>query len=63
MVGDLSPDRGSPHFERAQKEPRTTGRGTLQRPDGTVLEVEWVTFHTRVAELPYIVSVCWQVDG
>jgi PAS domain S-box-containing protein len=58
-VGDLSPERASPHFEDVQRHPRTTGRSTIQRRDGTQVEIEWVTFRTRVADLPYMVSVCW----
>jgi PAS domain S-box-containing protein len=59
-VGALSPDRGSPHFEEVQRHAPASGRSTFRRPDGTDVEVEWVTFRTRVAGLPYMVSVCWR---
>jgi PAS domain S-box-containing protein len=58
-VGDLTPDRAAPHFEQVQRERRTVGRSTIHRRDGTTVEIEWVTFHSRVAELPYMVSICW----
>jgi PAS domain S-box-containing protein len=58
-VGDLTADRAAPHFEAVQRVQRTVGRSAIHRRDGGVVEIEWVTFHTRVAELPYMVSVCW----
>jgi PAS domain S-box-containing protein len=61
-VGDLTPNRAAPHFEEVQRVPRTAGRSAIHRRDGSVVPIEWVTFHTRVAELPYMVSVCWS-DG
>lgn len=59
VVGELTPDRAAPHFEEVQRARRTVGRSQVHRRDGAVVDVEWVTFHTRVAELPYMVSVCW----
>jgi PAS domain-containing protein len=53
-VGDLSPDRASPLFEQVQHPGVHTG--TLTAPGG---EVEFMTCPTRVAGLPYMVSVCW----
>jgi PAS domain S-box-containing protein len=53
-VGDLSPDRASPLFEEVQHAGVHTG--TLTAPSG---EIEFMTCQTRVAGLPYMVSVCW----
>ena len=62
-VGDLTPDRAEPHFNAAQREPRLSGRSRIDRRDGTSVEVEWVSFHTHVAALPYMVSVVWPVGA
>jgi PAS domain S-box-containing protein len=59
-VGALSPDRGSPHFEEVQRRAPLAGRSTIHRRDGAEVAIEWVTFRTRVAGLPYMVSVCWR---
>jgi len=62
-VGDLTPDRAAPHFTEAQRETRLTGRSQIDRRDGTSVEVEWVSFHTHVAALPYMVSVVWPLGA
>lgn len=53
-VGDLSPDRALPLFEQVQHP--GVHAGTLVAPTG---EIEFMTSRTRVAGLPYMVSVCW----
>lgn len=53
-VGDLSPNRASPIFEQVQHP--DVHAGTLMAPTG---EIEFMTSRTRVAGLPYMVSVCW----
>ena len=53
-VGDLSPDRASPLFEQVLHPGVHTG--TLTAPNG---EVDFMTCQTRVAGLPYMVSICW----
>ena len=53
-VGDLSPDRASPLFEEVQHGGVHTG--TLTAPNG---EIEFMTCQSRVAGLPYMVSICW----
>jgi PAS domain S-box-containing protein len=58
-VGDMSADRGAPHFESVQRNAVHTGSLSIQRADGPV-EIEWLTCHTRVAGLPYMVSMCWR---
>jgi PAS domain-containing protein len=53
-VGDLTPDRASPLFEQVQRS--GIHIGTLTSPSG---EIDFMTCQTRVAGLPYMVSVCW----
>jgi PAS domain-containing protein len=58
-VGELTPDRATPQFERTQQAPIVTGSQIIRRPDGDV-EIDWVTCHSVVANLPYMVSFCWR---
>ena len=58
-VGDMSPDRGSPHFQEVQRHPFHRGSSRIMRHDAAV-EIDWVTCRTRIAGLPYIVSMCWR---
>jgi PAS domain-containing protein len=60
-VGDMSPNRASPLFEEVQH--GSVHRGSLQvhREDG-VVDIDWLTCRTRIAGLPYMVSVCWRKD-
>jgi PAS domain-containing protein len=60
-VGDMSADRGSPHFEDVQRGVVSTGSSTIEGADGAV-DIDWVACHTRVAGLPYMVSICWRKD-
>ena len=53
-VGDLAAVRASPLFEEVQRAGVHTG--TLTAPSG---EIDFMTCQTRVAGLPYMVSVCW----
>jgi hypothetical protein len=57
-VGDLSPDRADEVFTEVQK--RGVHTGVMQSPTG---EIHYVTCKTRVAGLPYMVSVCWRKDA
>ena len=54
-VGDLSDNRASPTFERVQARGVHTGR--ITSPTG---DLEFMTCATRIAGLPYMVSVCWR---
>ena len=58
-TGDLSPGRAAELVEDVQRRDVSSGRSTFSRSDGAEVEVEWVTFRTRVAGLPYMASVCW----
>jgi PAS domain-containing protein len=53
-VGDLSEDGVDALFQEVQK--RGVHTGTMGGPNG---EIEYVTCRTKVAGLPYMVSVCW----
>jgi PAS domain-containing protein len=61
-VGDMSPNRAMPHFEDVQHGPLHRGSSQIQRDDGAVVDIEWLTCRTRVAGLPYMVSICWRKD-
>jgi PAS domain-containing protein len=60
-VGDLTANRASPHFEKVQHGPMHTGSLVIERDDGPV-DVEWLTCHTRVAGLPYMISLVWRKE-
>jgi PAS domain-containing protein len=60
-VGDLSPDRASPHFENVQRGAVHTGSLEINRDDGPIA-IEWLTCQSRVAGLPYMVSVAWRKE-
>jgi PAS domain S-box-containing protein len=59
-VGSLSADDANAEIERVQTAPVLTGSSSFTRRDGEVVELDWVTMHTRVAGLPYMLSVCWR---
>jgi PAS domain-containing protein len=60
-VGDLTADRGSPHFENVQHGAVHTGSLEIARPDGPVA-VDWLTCRTRIAGLQYMVSFVWRKE-
>jgi PAS domain-containing protein len=60
-VGDLTAQRGSPHFENVQHGAMHTGSLRIDRDDGPV-DVEWITCRTRVAGLPYMISLVWRKE-
>ncbi|HEX6699687.1 MAG TPA: PAS domain-containing protein [Gaiellaceae bacterium] len=39
------------------------GRVTVERWDGEAIELEYLTFATRTAGLPYMASVIWEADA
>jgi PAS domain S-box-containing protein len=59
-VGFASPEVEA-HVAEVLRHPSQLGRSSLTRADGTVVELEWLTFRTRVAGLPYMASLCWPV--
>jgi PAS domain-containing protein len=54
-VGTLSTDRDAPLVEEVQR--RGVHTGTVVSPTG---ELQFMTCATRIAGLPYMVSVCWR---
>jgi PAS domain S-box-containing protein len=56
-VGDLTPDRAAADLARVQAGTVTDGTSSFTRPDGEHVDLEWTTVHTRIAGLPYMVSV------
>jgi len=61
-VGDLSPDRASADMARVQSGDVTTGSSSFTRRDGEVVQLDWTSVHTKVAGLPYMVSVCRRAE-
>jgi PAS domain S-box-containing protein len=59
-VGELSPDRAAGDIERTRAAPLVHGTSSFTRRDGTRVDLEWVTAHSRVAGLPYMISLCWR---
>jgi hypothetical protein len=57
-VGDLSPDRATAELQRVREGGVTDGASSFTRPDGEVVELTWTTVQTRVAGLPYMLSIC-----
>jgi PAS domain S-box-containing protein len=58
-VGELSPDRAAGDIERTRSAPLVRDSSSFTRRDGTNVEIEWVTTHTTVAGLEYMLSLCW----
>jgi PAS domain-containing protein len=61
-VGNRTPD-GSEMVERVVRGEGLRGRLTTERFDGSgPVELEYLTFPTRAAGLPYMASVIWPVE-
>ena len=58
-VGDRLDGHGSDIMERAAREALVQGVLRFTRPDGTDVEINYLTVHTRIANLPFMVSICW----
>ena len=56
-VGDLSPDQARADIARVRGGSVTDGTSSFTRRDGEVVDLAWTTLHTRVAGLPYMVSI------
>lgn len=54
-VGDMHPDGATELFEEVQR--RGLHSGTMSTPRG---DLTFLTCRTKVAGLPYMVSVCWR---
>jgi PAS domain S-box-containing protein len=62
-VGDLSPDRAEGDIARTRSAPLVHGVSSFTRRDGRRVDLEWVTTHTKVAGMRYMVSLCWPTNG
>jgi PAS domain-containing protein len=60
-VGDLSPNRASPHFENVQHGTMHRGSHEINLENGPVA-LDWLTCQTRIAGLPYMVSMVWRKE-
>jgi PAS domain S-box-containing protein len=58
-VGDMSIDGAKQTMSEAKKQPLLQGTTAFTRGDGVEVELEFVTVHTRIAGLPFMVSFCW----
>jgi PAS domain S-box-containing protein len=61
-VGELSPDGAADELRRVRAGSVTEGSSTFTRRDGGVVDLDWTTAHTRVAGLPYMISICRRAD-
>jgi PAS domain S-box-containing protein len=60
-VGDRSENRATEIMEQAARNPVIQGVMTFTRGDGHAQEVNYLTMHTRIANLPFMVSMIWAV--
>ena len=60
-VGDRTAGQATEIMGRAAHEPVLQGVLRFARGDGTEVEVNYLTMHTRIANLPFMVSICWPV--
>jgi PAS domain S-box-containing protein len=58
-VGELSPDNASADIARTRDAQIVRSSSSFTRRDGTKIPIDWVTMRTRVARLPYLVSLVW----
>jgi PAS domain S-box-containing protein len=58
-VGNMSPERAAGDIARTTSANVTHGTSSFDRRTGERVDIAWVTVHTRVAGLPYMVSVVW----
>jgi PAS domain S-box-containing protein len=57
-VGFASPELEAEILD-VQRHSARRGSSSFVRSDGRSVPIEWVTFRTRVAGLPYMASICW----
>jgi PAS domain S-box-containing protein len=58
-VGDLSPDHADGDIARARDNPFVRGSSSFTRRTGEAIELDWLTMHTTVAGLDYMISFVW----
>jgi PAS domain S-box-containing protein len=57
-VGFASPELEDEILD-VQRHSARQGSSSFIRSDGQSVALDWVTFRTRVAGLPYMASICW----
>lgn len=62
-VGGLTAGGAAEEVQRVRFGTVTDGQSTFTRRDGEVVPLKWTTTHTRLAGLPYMVSVCRRADS
>lgn len=62
-VGELTVGHASEELGRVRDAPFAEGTLSFTRRSGEEIELAWTTIHTRVAGLPYMVSICRRRDG
>ncbi len=60
-VGDRTEGGAGDIMERAARVPVLQGTMHFTRADGQETEVNYLTMHTRIANLPFMVSMIWAV--
>jgi PAS domain S-box-containing protein len=60
-VGALTPDGAEPQMASVRGQGPVEGSHSITRPDGETVQLSWTTAPTRIAGLPYLVSVCRRV--
>src|SRR5262249_8636585 len=58
-VGDMSPDPAAGDIARTRDDPFVRGTGSFTRRSGEKVELDWLTMHTTVAGLDYMISLVW----
>jgi PAS domain S-box-containing protein len=61
-VGEMSDDGAKGTMSAARQAPLLTGKTAFTRSDGTRVELDFLTVHTRIAGLPFMASFCWPVE-
>lgn len=61
-VGALSANDAADEIEAVRSTTPFEGASSFTRPDGTEVRLTWMTVHTKVAGLGYMVSICRRVD-
>jgi PAS domain S-box-containing protein len=62
-VGELSPDRADRDIARTLDEPFVRGGSSFTRRSGETIELDWITMHTTVAGLDYMISLVWPASA
>jgi PAS domain S-box-containing protein len=58
-VGDMTEGGAAEIMAEAVRSPVIQGVMSFARADGSPIEVNYLTMHTRIANLPFMVSMIW----